>query len=262
MTINFGKMKRILFKLVFEKAFVFLCLIGALVSCRQNTDPEHIVDKAIEAHGGRLFENVQIEFDFRERSYSSHRQEGLYTYTRAFTDTAGQVKDILDNEGFKRFINGRLAQVSDERARAYSSSVNSTVYFALLPFGLDDPAVRKEFVGETIIKGKPYYKVRVTFDPEGGGDDFEDVFLYWFNQKTFTMDYLAYSFQNEDGGGLRFREAYNARNVNGIFFQDYINYKPKEKDVTLDQMEDLFKSGDLVELSRIDLHSISVKPIQ
>lgn len=145
--------------MVFEKAFVFLCLIGALVSCRQNTDPEHIVDKAIEAHGGRLFENVQIEFDFRERSYSSHRQEGLYTYTRAFTDTAGQVKDILDNEGFKRFINGRLAQVSDERARAYSSSVNSTVYFALLPFGLDDPAVRGRIVWGGLV---PYDQVWVT----------------------------------------------------------------------------------------------------
>ena len=37
------------------------------------------------------------------------------------------------------------------------------------------------------------------------------------------MDYFAYDFETDDSG-TRFREAYNARTVGGIRFQDYLNF--------------------------------------
>lgn len=91
-------------------------------------------------------------------------------------------------------------------ALKYYNSVNSVHYFAYLPQGLNDKAVQKELLGEVVLKGEPYYKVRVTFAQEGGGNDYEDVFIYWFHKQKFTMDYLAYEF-HVDGGGMRFREA-------------------------------------------------------
>jgi len=79
-----------------------------------------------------------------------------------------------------------------------------------------------------------YYKLKVTFDQDGGGDDFDDTYVYFFNKATFKPDYLAYDF-HVNGGGMRFREAYNERYVNGIRFVDYNNMKPiDENSITTD----------------------------
>jgi hypothetical protein len=69
---------------------------------------------------------------------------------------------------------------------------------------------------------------------------------------------MAYSYEETDGIGLRFRKAYNPRTVNGILFLDYINLKPKTETQITD-MEDLYKKGKLEELSKIELVNLQVK---
>ena len=243
----------------FLHLFILPFLSAGIFSCDPK-DPQRIVDKAIETHGGKKFERVKIEFDFRGRHYTSTREEGIYTYTREFTDSVGRIKDVLSNEGFHREINGGLAKITEERAKAYSNSVNAVIYFALLPFGLNDRAVRKSYVDTTTIKGKSYHLIRITFDQEGGGKDFEDVFLFWINQENYQVDYFAYSYET-DGGGIRFREAINSRIVGGILFQDYNNYQPKADSGTLEQMQDLFETNQLEKLSVIKLENLEVADI-
>jgi hypothetical protein len=238
---------------------VFLFTSFALYCCRPNS-PQVIVDKAIAAHGGEKFEKVKIEFDFRGRHYTSTRDKGKFTYTREFTDSTGHVKDILTNDNFRREINGNPATITQERAQAFSNSVNSVIYFALLPYGLNDPAVRKSFVGESTIKGSNYHLIRVTFDEEGGGKDFEDVFLFWINPENFRVDYFAYSYKS-DGGGIRFREAINSRFVGDILFQDYHNFMPRSDTVALIQVQELFEENDLEKLSVIQLENIKVESL-
>ena len=80
-----------------------------------------------------------------------------------------------------------------------------------LPFGLNDPAVIKEYLGQKVINQQLYEKVKVTFLQENGGKDFEDVFVYWIHAESKTVDFLAYSYLT-DGGGVRFRQAINRRN--------------------------------------------------
>jgi hypothetical protein len=224
-------------------------------------DPaQEIVDRSIEAHGGNIFDHVHIEFDFRNRHYTSHRQEGLFTYTREFNDTSGRVKDVLTNDSFHREIDGDRAKITEERAKAFTNSVNSVIYFALLPYGLNDPAVVKKYVKETEIKGKKYHLINVTFLQEGGGKDHEDVFLYWIDKDSHTMDYFAYSYES-DGGGVRFREGINKRRIGGILFQDYINYEPRDSTISLDDMERLYKDGQLKKLSEIVHEEIKVKSL-
>ncbi len=213
---------------------------------------------AIETHGGEQYEQAALSFNFRDRHYTYTRNGGTYTYTREFSDSTGQVKDELNNEGFSRTVNGETADVSEERKTAYSNSVNSVIYFAMLPFGLNDAAVQKEYLGETEIAGSNYHLVKVTFSEEGGGQDFEDEFLYWFNTESNTMDYLAYSYHTE-GGGLRFRKAVNPRRVGGILFQDYINYKPKNEKVALETLAELYKQDSLEVLSVIELENIQTR---
>lgn len=219
------------------------------------------MDSAIEAHGGKRFENAFIEFDFRDRHYTSHRQNGQFTYTREFSDSSGHIKDILTNEGFRREINGGMAKISGERAVAFTNSVNSVIYFALLPYGLNDPAVIKTYVKETELLTKKYHLIQVTFKQDGGGKDHEDVFLYWINQETSIVDYFAYSYLT-DGGGLRFRAAINPRYVEGILFQDYDNYKPAHDGVTLNQLDSLFQTDALEKLSVIKHENVQVRLLE
>lgn len=219
---------------------------------------QEIVDKAIWAHGGKNYENLNLAFDFRSRHYTATRKGGLYTYTRAFTDSTGQVQDYLSNDGFRREINGQPVDLPAERKQAFTNSVNSVIYFALLPFGLNDPAVQKKYLGEITLRDQPYHKIKITFAQEGGGVDHEDEFIYYIHQKTFLMDYFAYSYQTE-GGGLRFRQAYNPKTVGEIRFQQYINYEPPHKEVALIDLDKLFEAGQLKELSRIELENIQVK---
>ncbi len=223
------------------------------------TDVQKIVDKAIETAGGQKYLKSTIAFDFRQRHYVATRSGGDYSYGRITQDGSNTVQDFISNEGYRREINGVPANVPDSMAALYTSSTNSVIYFALLPYGLNDAAVNKKLLGETTIKDKPYYLVQVTFHPDGGGEDFEDVYLYWIHQKNFTIDYLAYSFEEKDETSFRFREAYNARTINGIRFQDYINYSPTDISTPLDSAESFYKKGELEELSRIETENPTVR---
>lgn len=239
---------------------LYLCTFLALYSCGENK-AQRVVDNAIEKHGGKAYQDLELEFDFRNRHYTAERKDGVFTYTRQFTDSTGNIKDVLSNTGLVRYRNDSIVPISDERRKAFSNSVNSVIYFALLPFGLNDDAVNKHWMEETTLKGEPYDMVRVTFDQRGGGEDHEDVFLYWIHQQKNTMDYFAYSYQT-DGGGLRFREAINPRVVGGILFQDYVNYKPEDESVPLEQLQALFVSGELEKLSEIRLENLRVNGYQ
>lgn len=238
--------------------FSFLLVLSA-ISCKQRTEAEKIVDAAIEAHGGGTYEKVKIDFDFRNIHYTIFKSPNSYEYIREFSDSTGLVKDVLNNSGFIRTVNGvKIDTLTEERVGAFSRSVNSVAYFAFLPYGLNDPAVVKTLVGETEIKGEKYDLVRVTFKAEGGGDHYEDEFLYWFGKVDHLMDYMAYLYFT-DGGGVRLREVSGVQEVGGIRFQNYLNYKPADKQTPLDEMQELYESGSLEKLSEINLENIRVE---
>ena len=133
-------------------------------------------------------------------------------------------------------------QLPDSLMHRYANSVNSVIYFAQLPFSLDGKAVYKKLIGEKSINGVGYYKVEVTFDINGGGEDYDDVFVYWINKQSFLVDYLAYSYCEEECG-YRFRESVNRRTINGLIVQDYNNYKETYKDPVLSEMDEFFELG-------------------
>lgn len=246
---------------------LFLALITVssslfFAACESSTptddQAQEIVDAAIQAHQAHLFEQSTIEFDFRGRHYRSTRDGGSYVYERIFSDSTGTFHDSLSNNGFTRHHNGNLVKLAKKDADSYSNSVNSVIYFVQLPYFLNDAAVNKTYLGTSEIKGESYDKIKVDFRKEGGGDDFQDEFIYWFHQDKKTMDYLAYNYQTE-GGGARFRAAYNVRSVEGIRFADYINFKPSEKsNLDIETFDALYNEDALIEVSRIDSENVEV----
>lgn len=223
------------------------------------TEAQKIIKKSIEAHGGDRYDEHDISFDFRNRSYRTIRDHGDFQYERIFQDSLDRkVRDVLTNKGLTRFINDEEVRLTAKDSAAYSNSVNSVIYFTLLPYFLTDPAVFADYVGTSEIKGEKYDKVKVTFSEEGGGKDFEDQFIYWFHQKTGTMDYLAYNYKT-DGGGARFRAAYNKRREGGILFADYENYKPNPEIMNINSFDSLYNEGLLEKLSLIENTNIKVQ---
>ncbi len=245
-----------------QKIFILLVSV-VLVSCTgkkpQGKTAQQIIDQSISICGGERYVNSQISFDFRDRSYFLEQEDGKRILRRIFkTDTTTTV-DIKAPGEFRRYINDSLVVLNDTMATKYANSVNSVHYFAYLPYGLNDRAVNKQLLGSTRIKGTEYYKIQITFDKEGGGDDHDDIYIYWFNKKTMKPDYFAYEFHT-DGGGMRMREAYNERYVKGIRFVDYKNYQTKDMNTSILKIDSLFEADQLVPLSKIELENIIVQP--
>ncbi|MEO9570057.1 MAG: DUF6503 family protein [Polaribacter sp.] len=235
---------------------LLLIFLVFLLSCK-NSEPkltaQQIIDKSLLYSGADKVVNSEISFKFRDKTYFAYRNNGDYKLIREFDS----IIDGLTNEGFERYINLKKKELSKKEITSFSNSVNSVHYFSVLPFGLNDKAVYKKLLESSTIKGKEYYKVEITFSEDGGGEDFEDVFIYWIGKEDFLIDYLAYSYHT-NGGGIRFRELKEQCVKNGIRFVDYHNYKPLNNEISLINIDKAFENNELKKVSEIVLKDIEV----
>lgn len=233
-------------------------LLAAFVFFSACSKPEanDIVDNSIAFHGMEKLNNATVEFDFRTFKLKATQGNGKFRYERKFTDSTGNVHDVLSNDGFQRFTNGKKVNLDKEQAAKYTESVNALFYFVYLPLKLNDGSVIKKYLGETTLNNKPYHKIEVSFKQEGGGKDYEDIYYYWFDKEGYSMDHFAYS-----TGGNRFRSVSKTHNSGGVIFQDYINYQSPEGDsvTPVIKYDSLYNAGKLRELSRIEMKNFVVK---
>jgi len=218
------------------------------------TKGEKIVDEAVITHGGERYDVANYAFVFRKKEYHFKNEGDNYSYQVQYLKGEEEIVDQLEGGSFSRTMNGEDVKLSEKEIAKYSGALNSVIYFATLPHKLKDKSVRKKYINTVEIKGKSYEVVEITFAEEGGGEDFEDQYYYWFEKETKRMDYFAYNYQ-VNGGGVRFRSAYNQRTVEGVIFQDYINYKAN-LGTPLSMLPELYEKGELEELSRIDTENV------
>lgn len=235
--------------------YIYILALLFLSNCvKKELTAQQIVNKSIENTGVNKVANATISFDFRDKHYKAVRSNGLYT----LSSTKDSVIDILTNDAFTRRIKEKTIQLSDSIANLYANAVNSVHYFSVLPLGLNDKAVNKTKLPSVTINDKEYYKIKVTFSENGGGEDFEDVFIYWFNKNTFFLEFIAYSYKT-NGGGMRFRSLKEQHIKEGILFVDYYNYKPKDESIALINIDKAFENNQLEQVSEIVLKYIQVK---
>ncbi|HSI70089.1 MAG TPA: DUF6503 family protein [Gillisia sp.] len=243
------------------KYLFLLASLFFLVSCQPDVkeiSAQDIIDRTIERAGGDRYRKATVEFRFRDHTYKSVRNGGEFHLERNKVDSTGHYRDILSNTGYQRFHNDSALNVPDSMVVRYSSSINSVHYFAHLPYGLNDRAVKKEMAGEATIKGQTYHQLKITFQQEGGGADHHDEFMYWIHKENYTIDYLAYKFLVNDGG-IRFRVAYNPRVIEGIRFVDYRNYTVEDLNTDLEELDEMYEQGKLDMLSNIKTEIINVE---
>ncbi|WP_344712562.1 DUF6503 family protein [Winogradskyella damuponensis] len=258
------------------KNYLIVLFVFMLFSCKNETSndikpqietvktvltADDIIDKSIEISGGENFEKSSLKFEFRDIYYQALRKNHEFLLVRITVKDNDSIFDMLSNVGFERYNNKAFVKLEDSIAQNYEASVNSVHYFSVLPYGLNAKAVNKTLLKNEQIKGKDYYKIKVTFNKEGGGEDYEDVFVYWIGVEDFKVDYLAYSYNEDKGIGMRFREAYNERYVNSLRFVDYNNYKPEDTSIPLENLGNAFENNQLKLLSKIELKNVEVKLI-
>lgn len=254
-----------------QKSILLLVCMVALFACNskkksntgspeegevnQASKAELIINQAIAAHVGNLYDTAHYAFVFRDHTYQFKNDGRHYEYTKTSNNADLQTVDVLKNGKFSRTVNGEPIILTEKEIKSGTGAINSVVYFATLPYKLQDKSVNKTYMGETNIKGQSYAIVGVTFEQKGGGEDFDDAYLYWINSNTHKIDYLAYNF-HVNKGGVRFRSAYNSRVVDGITFQDYVNYEA-EVGTPLIDLAKLYEAGKLKELSKIETEKVS-----
>jgi hypothetical protein len=226
-----------------------------------------VVDSAIAAHGGAVLDHAVVTFDFRGDDVRIRQDSGRFRFQRTYTDSLGRtVREVLSNDSLYRTVDGARVTLSADERGSVETAVNSVSYFALLPHPLGDPAVQTTYEGRDTLDGTTYHRVRVTFEQEGGGRDWQDRFLYWFRaDDTYAMDYLAYAYGFAPGeeSGTRFREAYNVRRIEGVRVADYSNYT--DTSLALDELHrypDRFNQDALSLVSRVELDSVEVQPLR
>ncbi|MFB9054846.1 DUF6503 family protein [Formosa undariae] len=259
------------------KLFLIVFSIGALTSCNSKnkktetktvtenvastqetstslSESEKIINETILAHGGDLYNTANYSFVFRKNTFQFKNNHSEYVYSKTYEKEGSEIIDVLDNGSFSRMINGKAVELSDKDIASGTGSINSVIYFTTLPYKLNDEAVNSKLMESTSIKGEQYETIQVTFNEDGGGEDHDDEYYYWINKNTKKIDYLAYNY-SVNKGGVRFRTAFNKRVVDGITFQDYINYEA-EVGTPLKDLPMLFEANKLKELSEIKTENV------
>jgi len=235
---------------------LFLSISTFLFGQKNNdVSSSDLLAKTIKAHGGKKYKKAQYQFVFRDNIYRFKNSKAGYEYSVRKSKNGQQVFDQLTNGELVRTINGEESALNPKAKQGAINSLNSVIYFATLPCKLSDPAVNISKGDPVTIKGIKYHVLNVHFDKEGGGVDHDDEFVYWIRQDNYKIDYLAYNYQ-VGKGGVRFRAAYNPRNVSGIIFQDYINYKADIGTALID-LPKLYENDKLKKLSEINTEKVS-----
>lgn len=230
-----------------------------------STNLDAYLDTVIAAHGGDVLDRATVTFTFRGDDFTLRRNEGQFRYERVTTDSTGRrMVEGLTNTDVYRVVEGDTTALSNEEQRTIATAVNSVAYFALLPYPLQDPPVQATYAGADTVAGTAYHRVAVSFS-EGGGQDYQDEFLYWFDQATHALDYMAYAYGiggPAEDQGTRLREAFNVRTVNGVRIADYYNYRAAgiEPDM-LEAYPDSLTQDAVEQVSTVALEDVRVTPL-
>jgi hypothetical protein len=137
------------------------------------------------------------------------------------------------------------------------------MYLFSLPFGFNDPAAVKTYLGEVILMEQPYHKIKITFMLNPLDRTIHDnTYVAWIHKTRFTLDYIGYLLNEPEEKGTRFLQATNPRKIEKMVVQDYRVFKPAQDSIPV-QPEDLdqaWAANQLITFPSIQVTQIKIRP--
>ena len=113
-----------MFKNTFSLFLIVFCAMPFTSMAQKTTDKKakDIIQRCVAVHGGKNYQNLNISFDFRKYKFKIKNNGSLFEYERTTQDSVNNtVRDVLNNAGFARDINGQKQTLS---AKEESISLN------------------------------------------------------------------------------------------------------------------------------------------
>lgn len=185
-----------------------------------------IVDRAIAHHGGARYTASETTYSSCSKSGCSQVRArvdgGVFRFEVEGPTSAGRLRVVMANDTTEAWLDGRAMALDDAQSQRRRDWAMQRVYFAFLPFRLNDPSVWKEDLGLETWGDRELHRVRISFTA-GSSTDADDTYTYWLDPETGEVAFFAYRYDG-DPGGIRFRRAINQRRIGGILFFDQENY--------------------------------------
>ena len=245
--------------------WIVVASLAASAACgTSSADPDlpEIVARAIEYHGGDLYEGSTISMTITSLSGSfqidATRDGGQFEHvvTDPARDGRPERRVELTNDGVQEWRGGQalaLDAESERRARAFA---DARVFFPLLPYTLKGGDIHFEDRGLETWDGRELQRMKVTFTP-GTSNDADDAYTFWFDPETGRVEQFGYDFDN----GLRFRKATSFQRVGGVLFSDQENYAVDGGKVPVDTLTPEYVAESMRLLSRVVISDVTVEPL-
>ena len=235
-------------------------LVVATASAQQGLE---IVRRSIELHGGETYERSSVDLDLCSGSgcyeLSVSNRDGVYRQRVAGPISTGRREVVATNDTVRHWHDGVEMEVaSGEETQRLRDWATARIYFAFLPYKLNDPSAQQRDLGLERWGDRELHKVKITFRAGTSSDD-QDQFLYWFDPQTARLEQFAYSYEGSPGG-LRFRRLDNYRRVGGILFFDQENLGVEGDRLSVDLIDPEFVERRMQLVSRVRLEEIRVVP--
>lgn len=223
-----------------------------------------IVRRSIDFHGGELYESSRVEMRLCSGSgcydLEVESDGGLYRHRVAGPVSAGHREVEATNDAVRYWLDGSEVEIpSPADARSLRDWATARIYFAFLPYRLDDPSVIQRDLGLERWGQRELHKVKITFRAGSSTDD-QDQFLYWFDPESARLEQFAYSYEGSPGG-LRFRRLHDYRRVGGILFFDQRNLGIEGDGLSVDLITPEYVERSLRPISEVRLEEIAVSPL-
>ena len=225
--------------------------------------PIEIVASAIGHHGGDRYQHSETSLELCSGSgcyqMTVRTAGGMYRH-EVSGPYRGRTRSVrADNTSVSVSLDGEPLAVVAEAGQTLRDWATARIYFAFLPYRLNDPGVLQEDLGLEEWAGRRLHKVKVSF-VAGSSTDAEDEYLYWFDPESGRLEQFAYSFKGRPGG-LRFRRLSNYRRVGGILFFDQSNLGVEAPGLVVDLIDPSFVRQRMREVSRVELRDIRVESL-
>lgn len=241
------------------KRFTLLFVVVLLSACQERpikpSGPE-ILKESIRAAGGPSFFNSSIQFNVGDLFYDLYRKEHISKFTVDRETANFKTRATYDNGYVEYFVDGVKQESGTYSQRILDAKFDGFIYTFSLPHVLDQNAVIVERLEDVTIRKKNYYVLHISYTQVEGGHD--DQFYLYIDPDTFFIEFYALRYYLSGGENL-FRRNINGRMINGLRFNDYYSFAPKNDSIPLEALHKYYEAADLREVEKIELTNVTVE---